>query len=349
MANGVDPMILWQSLPGIANYIGVPPPSTNLSLGGVGVGVITGRRTAFCRFYDGEGNYSALSPGSNMVNFGWERPIDNILIAANGQASVAVLNHNLVTGDAVVLRDVGGLPYLSGTVTVTVLDPDNFTVNGISIQSGSIWQGGGSFVYGIAQVVYSNVPLPTDNAVVGRQILRNLEGTLDVLYVDVDTQDLVSTTFTSSQLDDSLRQQESVPLFDQDGQPWANKFLPPPSEKPLLASYMGRIWAAGDVSYTTGCVLPITGSNTIQGVGTAWKTTFVGRQIYISGARQAYGIAAVDTVNQIITLASPIQDAGLNRFSIYTIRSAPLERKMIYYSDPRRPDSLAAGQCPGGA
>ena len=164
--------------------------------------------------------------------------------------------------------------------------------------------------------------------------MRTLDGTADSLYVDVDTTDLSSSTITSTRLDESLRQQESIPLRDEKGGMWSDRFLPPPDNKPLLAVYAGRCWAGGEVSYSTGCIFKPVPGLTVHGVGTRWKSTFVGRMLYIAGARQAYPIASVNESTQVITLASPIQDTNLSRFSTYVIRSAPLDRRLIYFSDP---------------
>lgn len=332
MANGVDRMAIWRALPATASLIGIQPPSTGPALGGTGAGTIIGRRVAFVRFIDSDGNESALSPMSNIVDFGWERPIDDISIDGNGKATITATDHNLVTGTTIVLRDVTGVAAVNGTVTVTRLDNDRFTVNGV-YASGD-WQGGGSLVYGTMNVVYSLVPTTSDTNVVRRQILRSLEGTADALYVDIDTTDLTSTTLASQRTDESLRQQDSVPTQDVNGGVFANRFLPPPSNKPLLATYAGRCWAAGEVSYATGCVFNPVPGLTVQGVGTRWKQSFVGRMLYLAGARQAYQIASVDESTQVITLSSQIKDSNLPRFCQYVIRSAPIERRTIYYSDP---------------
>src|SRR5215831_13561065 len=45
---------------------------------------------------------------------------------------------------------------------------------------------------------YTAVPVPTQANVVRRQILRNTAGQTDTFYVDVDTTNLVATSFTSS-------------------------------------------------------------------------------------------------------------------------------------------------------
>jgi hypothetical protein len=161
---------------------------------------------------------------------------------------------------------------------------------------------------------------------------------MDALYVDIDTRDLTSTSFTSSLLDDQLRQAESVPVLDEQGRPWAQRFAPPPSHKPALATYAGRAWAAGDVAYTKGCVLAVTGSNSIEGAGTDWPANFAGRLLYIAGAARPYNIVAVDTINQFLTLDRPVGDI-LPKFSLYAIRATNIDRRLIFYSEPGEMES----------
>ncbi len=74
----------------------------------------------------------------------------------------------------------------------------------------------------IHSVTYSNVPVPTGlyaGKVFRRQLLRNTLGEATVFYVDIDTFDLTSTSFTSTQGDLLLAAGEPVPLFDDLGNP----------------------------------------------------------------------------------------------------------------------------------
>ena len=330
MSNGVDPPVIWDSLSGTADYAGTPAPTDALSLSASGSGLITGRRLAFVRFLDVNGNPSSLSQPSNEVDCGHERPLDDIAIGGNGQATITVAGHELPTLSAVVIRDVGGISSINGAKTVTRVDGDTLVLDGVF---GGDWQGGGSLVYGSDRVTYANVPVPTDQKVVRRQILRNLEGNMDVFYVDIDTTDLTSTTFESQRSDESLRLQEAVPWADDQGMLWAQRFDPPPNNKPVVASFMGRAWLAGDIAYDDGCVLPVTGSRILQGVDTQWPASFEGRSVYMAGARAPYVVDAVDVDNQRLLLDRPIAEA-LARFCPYEIRSDLPERRAVYYSEP---------------
>lgn len=337
IANGVDPMIRWDGLSATADSAGVQPPATGIALGGQGVGTITGVRMAYCRFLDAAGNPSNLSPVSNPVNMGRDALIDLISYDQYGRVTVQSAAHGLTTSDQVVIQGVRGLPGVNGTWTVLPTDADHFLIAGLAVTSGQ-YAGGGSWTWGVAQVVYQRVPTPVESKVVRRQILRNLDGNADVFYVDIDTTDLASSLFISTRTDEDLSAQEPVPLADEDDLPYANRHGVPPSHKAVVASHLGRIFAATDVTVTAGHVQPVFGSATVVGVGTDWKANFAGRLLYVSGATKSYEIAAVDPIAQVITLTATYADATA-RFAPYAIRSAPAERKLVYYSEPALPDS----------
>ena len=56
---------------------------------------------------------------------------------------------------------------------------------------------------------------------------------------------------------------------------------------------------------TAGSVVTTLGLNTVQGTGTAWDITMVGRQFRVGFANPIYTITAVDAVNQVLTLDLP--------------------------------------------
>ena len=338
IANGIDPMQRWDGLTGLADSAGVEAPAMAIELGGVNVGTIIGRRVAFVRFIDKYGNVSNLSPVSNEVDFGRDGLIERVTCdPATGIVTVRADDHGLSTGDAIVIEGVLGLEIVNGTRTITVVDPDRFTLDNLAVTSGRHTQGG-RWVYGIATVGYGNVPLPAEAKVARRQILRNLDGNAETLYVDIDTDDLTSTAFLSTKDDAELAAGEPVATSDNDRLPFANRFGVPPSHKAILAAHLGRIFAAGDVSYTRGNCQPAFGGTTIQGVGTAWRMSMVGRLIYMAGGRSAYEIAAVDEDAQVITTTAMIRDA-LGRFTSYAVRPAPGERKFVYFTEPALPEA----------
>jgi hypothetical protein len=288
---------------------------------------------ACVRYIDSSGNPSNLSPFSNVVDTGHDGLVE-MLTVGTGSVTVQSGAHGLVTGDAIVIAEVSGewFSLLNGTWSVTVLDADNFTVP-LTIASGT-FQYGGTWALGVSTLVYGDVPTPVDQKVARRQILRNLGGTADVFYVDIDTDDLTSTVFMSTAADEDLAGGEAVPLtYGDDDLPWANRFGVPPGHKPLVAVHQGRAFAAGDLAYAAGHVVPVFNSTAIRGVGTAWSAGFAGRFLYVRGAQQSYEIASVDVEAQVLTLTAPYLDPPAP-FQFYTIRAAPAERRLVYFSEP---------------
>lgn len=337
IANGIDPMYKWDGLLGRADTAGIQSPPTAIAFGGTDVGTIIGKRVAYVRFLDQLGNVSNLSPVSNEVDFGVDGLIDAVSYSAAGLVTVTSKDHGRSTGDPIVIEHVQGLGLVNGSWTITVLDADRFTIN-LLVVTGGTYTFGGRWVYGIATVLYGSVPVPTEPKVVRRQILRNLDGNTETFYVDIDTDDLVSTAFSSTADDETLSGGTPVPLYSADDTNFANRYFPPPSHKALVASHLGRIFAAGDVSYTSGNCRPLFGQNTILGTGTNWQASFVGRVIYMSGASSTYEIAAVDVANQIITTTATIVDS-IGPFTSYAIRSPIGERRFVYYTEPALPES----------
>jgi hypothetical protein len=259
--------------------------------------VMVGTYSSYVRFVDRYGNYSNLSPLSNIVTVGRPRP-DN-------------------------LADPAVLQALNGAST------------GLYPQPSSMIE------MAATTVTYSNVPVPTESRVIRRQILRNTAGQADTYYVDVDTTDLVSTTFTSTNADPTLAVQEAQPLFDLYGFPLANRFGIPPNHKPYLASYGGRMFLAGDRSYTDGSIQVTLGSPTVTGIGTAWTTAMVNRFLYVAGGQQGYQIKSVSESAQTLTLFNNYAEAT-DSFALYAIRVAPAERRILYFSGVGLPESWSA-------
>lgn len=338
LANGIDPMMRWSPVSAEVVPLGVQAPATPVMLGGTSLGVLTGLRVAYCRFIDKDGNPSNLSPVSNIVDLGYERPIDGIETDADtGIITIRSDSHGLSTGDSVVLRGIEGLEIANGLRPIATVDEDHFAIGNVRATTNT-WQRGGSWVFGVGTVVYSQVPVPSDSHVARRQLLRNLDGNLDTLYVDIDTGDLTSATFGSSVSDEVLATGESVPLVDSDGLPFASRFGAPPSHKSVVVSHSGRIFAACDVPYSTGCVLPAPGTQSIKGISTNWKQGFAGRTLVVGGSHDTLMIESVDEAAQVITYTGTLRRADVP-FATYTIHPPAIERKLIYYSEAGNPNA----------
>lgn len=195
---------------------------------------------------------------------------------------------------------------------------------------------------GNSTVTYTGVPVPTDEKIARRQIIRNTAGQTSTFFVDVDSDDLGATTFSSTKTDDDLETQEQVSLFDPaTGESIADIFGLPPDNKPFIAHNNDRMFAAGHVVYREGHCEVTTGSATVTGIGTTWKSTFVNRRFVVTGARAAYKITGVDEDAQTLTLDSAWQEAT-SYFASYSIAPYPAERRLVYYTPAGYPDAWPA-------
>jgi hypothetical protein len=194
-------------------------------------------------------------------------------------------------------------------------------------------------VNGVTSIIWTNVATSNDPKVVRRQLLRNTAGQAQTFFVDLDTDDVTSTTLTTSNVDLILGAQEAVPLLAPDGSLFANTHDPPPNHKISMAHVLGRMFYLAETDYVQGAAKCATGAQTIKGVGTEWTTSMVNRVFYPTSGRFNYTITAVDTVNQVLTLDRPYQDPS-DLFCVYAIRPQKAERKLIYYSEAGQPESV---------
>lgn len=182
------------------------------------------------------------------------------------------------------------------------------------------------------QILYTNVPAPTDPKIVRRQILRNTSGQATTFYVAVDTTDLSSTSFADSFNDEELATQEAVVLFDTNGVSLADRYNLPPDDKPILCAYLDRMFAAGETPYSAGHVEVTNGSATVYGVGTQWTSVFAGRVLYVVGEGRPYQISAVDVTAQALTLSEAYRGAT-DLFAGYAVRPEPAQRRIVQYTE----------------
>lgn len=243
----------------------------------------------------------------------------------NGSAYSAVTVGVPAPATALTLSATG-----SGSITGTYNAYERFVdnegnVSNLSPVSNSIT------VTNVKTIRYTGVPVPTDSKVVRRQLLRNTSGQQSTYYVDIDTTDLAATTFTSTTIDTTLRNETAVPLFDDEGNNLANSHGLPPDDKPIVAAYLGRMWAGGDVSYSEGSIELTYGSKTVQGIGTDWTTAFADRFLYVVGASRSYQIASCDPLAQTLTLTEEYRGAT-DPFGVYAVRSPPALRNQLFFT-----------------
>lgn len=305
LSNGIDPMQRWDASTGIMEVAGVPPPLNpiTIAINGTPSAQASGALIyAFVRFYDNYGNFSDLSP----VGIG-----SSGLSEVKSTPSPQGTSSSAPTPAAI----YGGVPSAwTPPSTSTALGP-----------AAPLYPPSGPYAL----------------KVVGRQLLRNTPGQATTFYVDIDTRDLTSTTLSSYNGDAFLQTQEAVPLLTSTGALSANTNGFPPSWKSATASYLSRVFAAGEVVYNVGNVSVVSQSATVTGVGTSWASNFVGRQIFFSSPPASYTISAVDVPNQTITLSSDY-NGPTNPFAIYGIRAPSSEWRLIYYTPSGSPESWPA-------
>lgn len=368
-ANGIDPMLRWDGAKLQVQVAGVPAPdepigqvwltayfcnimgdtTTSWSGGQDGFEQIETNITgqifdyfAYVRYYDEYGNYSDLSPiSAPAIAFipGYSPPLPDGY-GINSIFQYYTYSSGTSTGGQVLVNATDIDDITGGTlVNISILSRDQIVADyaSFSIILTPLGMQGASSV---SQVTYLDVPLPDGpfaGKVVGRQILRNTAGQASTFYVDIDTPDLQNTTFVSNNSDVSILANTPVPLFDSSGNSLANLGGFPPSWKSALAPFLSRVFAAVDGIYDEGMVQVTAGSAQVQGVGTHWPVTMVGRLLYVVGASQTYLIDAVDTVNQVLTLDVLYSDSS-SIFAQYAIRPAPAEWRLVYYTPAGSPE-----------
>lgn len=178
-------------------------------------------------------------------------------------------------------------------------------------------------------ITYTQLEIPGDNRVVKRQIFRNVNGSSDTFYLDVETTDLTLTELNSSLTDDQLKLQLPQPMFDNDGFSLAYLYTEPPYDKPYITEFNGRIWAAGTVKYRKGQLETVNGNKTVHGVGTKFNKNMVGWQLF--AAASAYTVYAVDEALQNLTLDRTYEGATDN-YVTYTLQPFRGNENLLQFS-----------------
>jgi hypothetical protein len=217
----------------------------------------------------------------------------------------------------------GSLRNLAGTYTAYLrfIDGDGNPSALSPISNEATVAGASSFSYTSVQAAGAGIAR--------RQILRNTDGQNLVYYVDIDTTDLSTTTFTSDQDDDELATGEAVALFDSDGQSLVSRFGLPPTDRMHLIEHSSRLFAAGTTSYEGTCTVS-NGSASVTGSGTAFTTSMIGRRFKVKGQSGDYEISAVGGATAL-TLASNY--TGTSGYFEFEISSPPATRNLVHFSE----------------
>jgi len=185
-------------------------------------------------------------------------------------------------------------------------------------------------------VLYTNLEVPTDQRVARRQIFRNQNGNSDVFYLDIDTDDLTSTVLYSLNTDDQLKLNYAISVFDDNGVNQLYLYGQPPPDKPFIAEFCNIVYAVGFRTYSEGNVILTNGSTEIQGVGTDWPESFIGRQIILD--EEVHTIVSVDVENQIIDIETGYTGAD-NPYAEYTVQPYYANSNLLNWSESGLPEA----------
>ena len=191
----------------------------------------------------------------------------------------------------------------------------------------------GGFARGAQYLTYSNVQAVTDRRVVTRQILRNKFGDATVFYVDVETTDLTSTSFTSYKTDEELT--TAVPLQDANGFDLnVIRHGEPPNQKRAIASFLNRIFLAVNHVSTSGEVTATNASLSMVGEDAFFRTVYDGRTLSPVAATNTrnYLIDSLNVSSQTLTNTETYTGSTANGIS-YGLQTAPPDDLTIYFSE----------------
>jgi len=338
ISTGFDAVQKWNGLSSSIGDAGVPAPSTNVAMATTGQGGILGTITAYQRWLDVDGNPGALSPVSSELVIA---STSGSITAATSATPIVVTStaHGLSNGEFVDIRGVVGLISANGRWEVANKTDNTFELKD-SVGVGT-YDSGGTWRQGASQIDYTSVDAPTDSRVVTRQILRTKDGDANTIYVDVETTDLSSTSFSSTKDDDDLGY-NGIPLFDTAGRDNAtSKYDEPPDYKPYMAFLNGRMIATGDPAYTQGAVIVTNGSPTVTGIDTEFTSEMASRELWIKGSTARYTISSVSEANQTLTLSANY--AGTTQqYAQYAIRKPIGYRRSFEWSAPFVPEGWDA-------
>jgi len=185
-------------------------------------------------------------------------------------------------------------------------------------------------------VFYRDVEKPTDPNITRRQVFRNIDGSSDAFYLDIDTTDLTSSTLVSYNTDAQLKLKFGQAVWDDNGYNLFYLYGRPPSDKPYIAEYNSVIFAAGKREYREGVVSVVNGSTSVQGVGTSWTPAFIGMKITLGNAQ--YPVIDCVKATQIITLGKAYE-GPTNPYLKYSIEPYYANGNLMTWSTPGFPES----------
>lgn len=336
IADGMGKILRWDGRSSFAEPAGVEGPTTAPLMTPSLVGAIVGTYKAYVRYIDQYGNVSNLSPVSDELDV---NGATGSITGASNAVPIVITSaaHGLTNGSTIKIADVEGNEAANGTWSITVLGSDTFSLDG-SAGDGQ-YRGAGTWVRGVGRITYSSIAVPSDPTIVTRQILRNTDGQLRTFYVDVETNDMLLSTFTSDKTDDDLIDSDPVPLLDDAGDDLAvARYTQPPGDRLAIANMLGRMFGVGEVRYSQGAVIVTFGSTTFTGIGTEFTKALEGRYLTIDGAPKPYLIDSIDVGAQTGVLSEAYL-GPTDPYSPYSIRGAASRRRAVDYSEPFLPEA----------
>jgi hypothetical protein len=199
----------------------------------------------------------------------------------------------------------------------------NTNVDSLTLTSTDLRNGG--WAQGANMITYTDVDVPTSTNVTRRQILRSKPGDANVFYIDIDEEDVVSNTFSSTLTDDELTSDLAVVMIDSNGADTnLSRHGVPPNYKRVVTSYQNRLFYG--VDYVERSMVTISG-DAATGVATDWPGVFDSRTLYDDTGK---AIVDVDASQQTATLSE--STATEQEASRATIRQGGDDSQRVYHS-----------------
>lgn len=339
--NGIDRGSNWNGLTPLADELGIDGPALACTFSGStsGGGATAGVYEAAYRYVDRDGLPSNLSPLASIT------AADGATFSYSGLRGSAQIRVNTIeiyrstSGEGDVLYLVAVLP-VSGVI---------ISIAGtIGDQVATVPAGHG--LYMGAVIVISNTQLNAYNGTKTVTAVTTTTFTFSQTPVGnsvggtwrYDTTSGPAAFTTDTFTDDALSARANLPIFYDNGQYLANRFVPPPTNKPFMAIYRDRAWFYGNVVYTTGTIEVQTATPTIlRGTGTAWTPQMVGRYYLPAAGTSTYLISAYTSATQLtLATTAPVVAAG----TAYSIINGPDEQRRLYFSEQDEPESVPQDQ-----
>lgn len=193
-------------------------------------------------------------------------------------------------------------------------------------------------------ISYTNIPTSSDSRVAGRQIFRSTADQDEELYLDVQIDDNVTTSTTSTNSDATLSATTNTRLRINapDGLVNARRFGVPPSHMGHVVYHSNHTLWMGSTPYSVGHAVCTNGSATVTIIGGTVNAAFAGRKFVARGDTTEYSISSVDTGANTLTLSVNFSGTT-DKFAPYTIYHAKTEWRRIYPSYPGEPESVYTG------